>query len=458
MASAVPLSQPIIGSVEAEMAVLGAMLREPKVVDSVADRLRPDHFADKFLGHVYSLILKEHSSGRPASPFTIRPLLESDPAYAEMGGWAWLAELASNSATVIIAKSSIAQIIEFAQRRSLIEGLREAIGKAEDYESPVDEAVEAADSALGAARESEVGHGEVSGGDCLRSVIEAFDEPLDGVQCGSIPSIDMLLGPLRPTDFIVGAGRPGMGKTATAISYALGAAERGHGVLFISLEMGAEQLGERMAADLCLASKVPYEGIRDRKLTADQRREVCRAHRRISEMPLQIIDRSGLSPPQVRTLVRRWQRRFEATGHKLELVVVDYLQLMRVPKSSGRYEVITEISQALKEIAKENRVAVLALSQLSRAVEQRADKRPQLSDLRESGQIEQDADSVLFFLRDEYYLRLAEPHINSPERAAWEDRLQRCGGGIEFICAKRRNGCTGSRTGEFLYAYQAVRG
>jgi replicative DNA helicase len=229
-------------------------------------------------------------------------------------------------------------------------------------------------------------------------------------------------------------------------------------VLFISQEMSAEQLAERMVADLCQAQGVTHAAIRDRTLTNEQKREVCRAYERIKDLPLQIIDRPSLTLAQVRRLVLRWKRRFAARGVTLELVIIDYLQLMGGDASNGRYELVSEISRGLKGIAKSEELCVFALSQLSRGVENRPDKRPLLSDLRESGQIEQDADAVIFFLRLEYYHRQAEPLPDDPKRAQWERDLGDCRDAIEFICAKRRNGSSGARFGQFLAESQAVRG
>ncbi|MEA3044558.1 MAG: replicative helicase [Sphingomonadales bacterium] len=458
MTAALQIVESRIGNVEAEVAVIGAMLCEPKVIDQLADTLSPDDFAEPFLGFVYGTILREHALGRALNPITIRPFLESETAFAEMGGKSWLADLGAQPLSLIGARTNARQVAEFAQRRRLVEGLRDAIALASDYDQPVEALVLAADNAITAARESDGPTAEMSGAQCLDAVIQGFERPVTGVECGNIPSLDRLLGPLRPSHFVVGAGRPGMGKTATAISYALGAASRGHGVLFVSLEMSGEELGERMAADLCLDQRVPYEKIRDRTLNADQKREICRARARLEEMPLQIVDKAGLKLAQLRSRVRRWSRRFAARGDRLELVIVDYLQLLRPDRQVDRFEAVGEISRTLKEIAKEHGVAVLALAQLSRAVEARADKRPMLSDLRESGQIEQDADAVVFFLRDEYYLRAAEPLEGDPKRDEWDRRLQACQGRIEFILAKRRNGPTGALVGDFLYHFQAVRG
>lgn len=452
------IEQPLIGNVEAEVAVIAVMLCESKAIDSMADKLRPEDFADQFLGFMYGTIVREHSLGRSLNPITIRPFIEGEPAFEHLGGKRWLAGLGAMQGLLMGASEFAAQIAEMAQRRRLVEGLRATIAMAADFDQPIDSLVATADNAITEAREGEGDRSEYSASQCLKTVIDGFDKPITGAECGVIPSMDKLLGPLRPGQFIVGAGRPGMGKTATAISYALGAAARGHGTLFVSMEMSAEELGERMAADLCLEKRIPYERIRDRTLDAEQKREVCRAHDRVAALPLEIVDKAALKLGQLRTRVRRWVRRFAARGIKLELVIVDYLQLLRGDRQMDRFELVGEISRTLKEIAKEHGLAVLALAQLSRAVEARSDKRPQLSDLKESGQIEQDADAVLFFLRDEYYLRAAEPLVGDPKRDEWETRLQKCQGRIEFILAKRRNGPTGSAIGDFLYHFQAVRG
>jgi replicative DNA helicase len=452
-----PIEQPF-ANIEAEAALLGGLMANSKLIDGVADTVAADDFFEPLHGRVFSAIVGLASAGKLANPVTLRPYFETDPEMAELGGPAYLAQLTGSGAAVIGARDFAAQVKELAQRRRFVEGLTETIAAADDYQTSLEDLSARADAAISDARDSAEDAGEYSGAEALGLVIDGFDEPVMGTLCGVIPSMDSLLGPMRPTHMVVGAGRPGMGKTATAISYALGAAEKGHGVLFISLEMDAEQLGERMAADLCLSSRIPYESIRDRTLTAQQRMEVCRARDRISAMPLQILDKQGLRLSRLRTLVRRWARRFAARGHKLELVIVDYLQLLRADRNMDRYEAVSEISRTLKEIAKEQRLAVFALAQLSRKVEERADKRPMLSDLRESGQIEQDADAVLFFLRQEYYLQNSEPDPGSPDHGKWEEALRKCQARIEFICAKRRNGQAGSRVGEFLGAFQAVRG
>jgi replicative DNA helicase len=258
--------------------------------------------------------------------------------------------------------------------------------------------------------------------------------------------------------------------TATAVSYAIGAAkrrltdeagqERQPGVLFISLEMTAEELGERMACDLAFEyqHQLPYQAVVDGRLSPELHRSLAKAHSEMRDLPIQVIDASGLTIHRIGTIVRRWKRRFEARGQRLDLVIVDYLQKVAGSRGLNRFEAITEISQGLKEIAKLNEVGVLALAQLSRKVEERPDKRPQLSDLRESGQIEQDADIVTFLLRDEYYLAKAEPaQHDEAKHDAWRAALDLVAGEIDFICAKRRKGRETTAKGRFYGAYQAVR-
>jgi replicative DNA helicase len=448
-------------NVECEAALIGAMMCVDKLIDPVADRVQAAHFFEPLHGRIFDAIVSLHSSGKRATPVTLCPYFEGDTAMQELGGARnYLAQLTGSGAVVIGATDFADQIRELALRRAFIAQCEKAIEEASspDPDKSLAGLAVLADDAASAVREAAEEGGEYSASEAIQGVIDQMDKPVIGARCGVIPSIDALLGPLRPTHLVIGAGRPGMGKTATALSYALGAAKRGHGVLFASLEMDAEQLAERMVADLCLERGVPYSAIRDRTLTHDQKREVCRAHAEIADLPLQILDKSGLTLAQLRRLVKRWKRRFEARGQKLEVVIVDYLQLMGGDASNGRFELVSEISRGLKALAKSEGLCVFALSQLSRKVEERADKRPCLADLRESGQIEQDADAVLFFLRMEYYLRQSEPQPNDPSRAKWESSLEGCRGLIEFICAKRRNGSSGTRMGQFHADNQAVRG
>ena len=252
-----------------------------------------------------------------------------------------------------------------------------------------------------------------------------------------------------------------MGKTALALSYAIGAAQQGHGVLFVSLEMSSTELAARMVADLCFNGNdgVPYNAIRDGVLNDWQADKVCKARDTMHRLPFHVVDAGQLTVGRLNTLIRRHARKMAARGHKLELVIVDYLQLLSSDaRGRSNYETVSEVSRGLKAAAKDHGVAVFALAQLSREVEKRPDKRPQLSDLRDSGQIEQDADAVLFLLRPEYYHWQAEPEKDTSAWDKWEAELREMLGAIEFILAKRRNGVTGATFGSFYGTYQAVRG
>jgi len=322
------------------------------------------------------------------------------------------------------------------------------------------DAADAAVAQIGESHESDV---VKSAGDWAKSYISTINDPLPpGILCRRVDGIDQVLGALRKKDLVIGAGRPGMGKTATALSYAIGAAGNGSGTLIISMEMGGDQLTERMLSDITheAGQGVPYNFIRERQLDPFRQREVCRAAERLADLPLHICDTSGLTVTKLERIIRRYRRRMAAKGQTLDLVIVDYLQLMTSAKAKeNRNAEVTEISNGLKRLAKSYDVAMFALSQLSREVDKRPDKRPVLSDLRDSGSIEQDADAVLFFFRPEYYLRLSEPlDRDSVDHITWRENLDRCAGRIDFICAKRRAGEANlTRHGRFHAEYQAVR-
>lgn len=444
---------PTLANVEAEAALLGALMQSAKLIDPVADNLSPGDFSEPLHGRIYAAIIGQHSLGKAANPITLKPHFENDAAMNEVGGAGYLGKLTGNSMVLVGARDFAAQVRDLAARRRLVAGLTETIAAAGNLDAAVDDLAAQADNAISALRDTGGASGEYSAAEALDLALKAMESPRRGVRCGRIPPMDSLLGPMRPGDLVIGAGRPGMGKSALASAYSLGVAEGGAGCLFVSLEMSALQLAERMASDLCFDAKpVPYSLIRDGKLNTDNLRQVIAAKDRLAKMPLAIVDRSGLTISALRRLVKRYARRFQAQGNPLGLVVVDYLQLLRPDSKLNAYEAASEVSRALKEIAKEHGVAVFALAQLSREVERRPDKRPQLSDLRESGQIEQDADAVIFLLRQEYYLRQ-----NDCANPAIQAALAQCEGKVELILAKRRNGPTGSLAADFHAQFQAVR-
>jgi replicative DNA helicase len=467
-------------NVEAEAALLGALMIDNRLVDHIADKLQPSHFFEPLHGRIFEAVVKEVSLARIATPVTLRPYFADDKAMLELGGPAYLAQLTGSGAAVIGARDFADQVVELARLRAMV-GVGYAIAdRAGDTsnEHSFAEVVGFAEAEI-AAVSGEVQDGvlEVSAAQAIIMAIEP-DEMDPGVLSG-IEGLDARLGPIKPTELVIVAGRPGMGKTVLGTSYALGVVRRekeraeaageqsGIGVLLISLEMGAEQLGERLAADLCFDGHrgVNYAEIEGKRLTAEQARRVARAAAEIEHLPLQIVDVPSLTSAGLDSTVRRWKRRFAARNVELKLVVVDYLQLLRsTDREKDLYTRITEVSKALKGTMKRHRVGGLVIAQLSREVEKRENKRPTLADLRDSGQIEQDADGVVFLFRHDYYLRQTEPseHSTDPkkqeERAKWELALQACEGQIEFIVAKRRGRpapVTGR--GRFWGQFQAIR-
>lgn len=447
--------------VEAEYVLLAGLMFDNRRIDAVADILAPEHFSSPFYGDLYGLILSQHGQGQPANIITLRPLISTHPSYPAMGGDRALAEMTNSGALMLPHVSTARQIVARAKRRELVAGLEQCILTAGDLNNALELVIDEADRAIVTATYDPQSAIELTGGDCLKRLIQTFDEPKKGALSTVIPSIDKLLGPLRPKQLVILAARPGMGKTATALSYALGAAQGGYGTLYVSLEMSGQELAGRMAGDLSFngSTGIPLDDILADDPSPTTRRAVAEASVMLEDLPLSVIDTGKLTIGRLAMIVRRHKRRMAAKGHSLDLVVIDYLQLLSTDeRNRSAYETVSEISRALKAIAKDNDVAVLALAQLSREVEKRPDKRPQLSDLRDSGQIEQDADAVLFLIRDEYYLRQSEPAQDDPDRFTWEEALAEAQNKLDFICAKRRNGSIGTAQGNFYTRFQAVRG
>jgi len=465
-------------NIEAEAALLGALMIENRLVDMAADKgLIAAHFFEPLHGRIYSAIQHERNNNRNANPVTLKPYFDSDEAMKEVGGPAYMAQLTGSGAAVIGAKDFTDQIIELARLRALV-GIGRAIAeRAGDTSMEISfaEVVAFAESEIAdASQESLDGTSELSAGECADRAIKAGENAQRRGVLSGIPCVDEALGPIRRKQMVILGGRPGMGKSALASSMAIGAASRSlqlyqagevdrpSGILFISLEMSDEELGARMLSDATFqydGRAVPYGLIESGQLNREQMRRVMEARDWLGTLPLQVIDIGQSTTGRINALVRRWKRRFAANGIRLELVIVDYLQKLRPDhKARDLYEKITEVSQDLKTLAKSQNVGVLALAQLSRGVEQRADHRPIMSDLRDSGQIEQDADGVIFVYRQEYYLEAAEPALGDSGRDKWEAALEACRHKIEIICAKRRQGKTGKRVGEFHGAFAAVRG
>ena len=449
---------------EAEQALLGAVLIDNASFDRVSTFLEPDHFHVPVHGRIFEAARTLIARGRTADPLTLKAFFEADGALGDVGGAQYLARLAASAVSLVHTEDYGRVIRDLSVRRGLIRIGEEVVEAAYDarVEEPAVAQIEAAEARLyelaGSGRD-EGGFRPLSSAltDAVRMAEAAYkrDGRLSGVATGLL-DLDNLLGGLHPSDLVILAGRPSMGKTALATSIAFHAARshrtepdesgeprdaEGAVVGFFSLEMSAEQLATRILAE---RAELPSDHIRRGKLSNDDFSRLVEASRELSTAPLFIDDTPALTVPALRARARRLKR-----AHGLSLIVIDYLQLMHPSRRhDSRVLEISEITQGLKAIAKEFDLPVLALSQLSRAVERREDKRPMLSDLRDSGTIEQDSDVVMFVFRESYYLERGEPKQRADEaedrfiarHGRWKNRCEEYHGIAEVIVAKHRHG------------------
>src|SRR5215210_1626816 len=448
-------------NVEAEAALLGALMIDNRLVEDVQTRLKPHHFFEPLHGRIYEAILRLTDRNMIANPVTLRPLFEADEGIKEVGGPAYLAQLTGSGAAMIGARDFAAQVYDLALLRALIGVGRDLVESALDTSeevAPIAQ-IERAETELYKVAEEGGAEGKAkSFGEATKLAIEMAERALNsgghlsGITTG-LDGLNSKIGGLHKSDLIIVAGRPGMGKSALATNIAFAAAQRslreieegiepgkgaGAGAALFSLEMSADQLATRILAE---QSGISSENLRMGKISKQEFRQLARAAGELQALPLYIDDTPGLTIAALRARARILKRQ-----KQIGMVVVDYLQLLQVTGRNGnenRVQEISEISRGLKQLAKELHVPVLALSQLSRAVEQREDKRPQLSDLRESGSIEQDADIVLFVYREDYYLAAKQPADDHPDAAKWKEDMERAWGRAEVIIAKQRHGATG---------------
>jgi replicative DNA helicase len=457
---------------EAEQALLGALLVNNNAIEKISEFLRADHFFVPVHGRIYEAIHTFFERGLNATPVTLKGYFEKDEDLANNGGPAYLVELASYVVSVVNVEDYGRMIFEHHLRRQLIELGEGLVGSAyeHDIDSPAARQIELAEAKLYELAQ----FGEFKGGFTKldQSILAAIqtakkakesDSQVTGVTTGLI-DLDKQTGGMHRSDLIILAGRPSMGKTSLATNIAFNAAKaymdtngkEGAVVGFFSLEMSAEQLATRMLADVV---EISGDKIRKGQISQQDFRKFAEASNMLSQMPLYIDDTAALSIAHIRARARRLKRQ-----HNLGMLVVDYLQLIGGSSSrsqDNRVQEISEISRGLKTLAKELEIPVIALSQLSRQVEQRENKRPQLSDLRESGSIEQDADVVMFVYREEYYLSRDKPGHGASESTEkfnskvsdWETRLENAKNIAECIIGKARHGPIGTVllkfTGEF---------
>lgn len=446
-------------NIDAEKAVLGSFLNNNECINKVGDFLRPEHFYIPLHFKIYKNILHLHERGLIASPITLKNYLENDPTLIELAisGLEYLLKLSTGSASVINLIPYAKDIYETSIKRELIKIGENVVIEAHkhDIETSATNLIEQAEQKLFTlASEGGSDSGFVNIKISILESLKRMDiarkrgTDISGISTGYI-DLDKLLGGMQDSDLLILAARPSMGKTSLAINIALNAAsffnkvgdsKDSKSIGIFSLEMSSEQIANRL---LSIKTGIDGSRIRIGNINKQEFNTLLKETDQLSELPIYIDDTAAITISALRTRARRLKRQ-----HNLGLIVIDYLQLIRgTSKSSesNRVNEIGEISQGLKAIAKELNVPVLALSQLSRAVENREDKRPQLSDLRESGNIEQDADVVMFIYREEYYLSRKMPLSHDGEKYAnWQAEMNNAKNIAEVLIAKQRNGPIGN--------------
>jgi len=443
--------------IEVEQALLGAFLVDNQAIERASSILKAEDFYDPLHQRIYETMLTaSERGGMVLTPLTLNALMKADPGLIEVGGHAYLATL-HQAAPALPNVRDLANILhDLSVRRTLIRIGEDIVNTA--YEAPADKTpkdqIEEAEKALYRISETaKYGQGPIDFAESLRRTVELAEKAqarggrISGLVTG-FTDIDSLLGGLQPSDLIILAGRPGMGKTSLATNMAFHTARayvqdmeagaevpRGAPVLFFSLEMAAQQLSGRILSE---QTEIEMWKIRNGRFTEAEWEKFVLSMQELSTLPLYIDDTGGISIAQIAARARRMQRE-----KKIGCVMIDHIQLVAGSgKAENRVQELTEISKSLKVLAKDLNVPVIALSQLSRSVDSRDDKRPVLSDLRESGSIEQDADVVMFVYREEYYLKSREPDPSSADHAKWLEKCERAHRRAEVLVEKHRHGAT----------------
>ncbi|MFZ9714722.1 MAG: replicative DNA helicase [Pelagibacteraceae bacterium] len=438
-------------NIEAEQSLIGSVLVNNDIIDEISNIVNAGKFFDPIHRKIYEVIETLNNKGMIANPITLKNYFEKDSGLNEVGGVDYLVKLTRFSSSIKQAIDYAKIIHEMYVKRELIfisDGISDQ-AKDEQIEKTGENIIEDAEKSLfDLAERGNFSQTFLKFNQAIDQTIEMAtlamksDQGIVGVPTG-LSDLDEKLGGLHKSDLIIIAGRPSMGKTALATNIAYYAAkhmqdnnEKGS-VAFFSLEMSSEQLSTRILSE---QARISSHEIRTGKATEETLNRYIETSRNIYDLPLYIDETPAIAISTLSNRARRIKRLFG-----LKLIVVDYIQLMRTNSNrmDGRVQEISEITQGLKALAKELNVPVVALSQLSRAVEQRDDKKPQLSDLRESGSIEQDADVVLFVYREEYYLEKKEPKQGSIEHAEWQSKMSDIHGQAELIVGKHRHGSTG---------------
>ncbi len=448
-------------NIEAEQALIGSILVNNDIIDEVSNIISHKDFYDPLHSKIYSLIESLHNKGMIANPITLKNSFENDQNLSEIGGTEYLVKLTRFS-------SSVRQSIDYAKiihekfvRRELVQISQTLSDESMDNSGEKSGEIIIQDtekSLFDLAERGTFNQSFLKFNQALDQTIEMAhnamksDQGIVGIPTG-LDDLDERLGGLHKSDLVIIAGRPSMGKTALATNIAYYASkkilesEKKSSVAFFSLEMSSEQLSTRILSE---QARIRSNDIRRGKVSEEEFNRLIETSRSIHELPLYIDETPAITIATLSNRARRIKRLFG-----LDLIVVDYIQLMTTgsKRFDGRVQEISEITQGLKALAKELGVPVLALSQLSRAVEQRDDKKPQLADLRESGSIEQDADVVMFVFREEYYLERKEPKLGTIEHGEWQSKMNEILGSADIIIGKQRHGPTGNIKVEFEGIY-----
>jgi len=450
-------------NVEAEQALLGALLYDNAAFERIGDSLQARHFFEPFHQRLYAAIEGHIRKGQLAEPILMAEQFARDVGFEELGGVRYLADLVDRAPPAANAPDYARAIYDLALRRDLIRigGDIAAVAAQGDAELSARDQIEAAEQQLYSLAETgSISQGFVTFADALHGAVtmaaeaHSRDGGLAGLSTGLL-DLDSKIGGLHPSDLVIIAARPSMGKSSLACNIAFDVARnyawepqpdgskktvRGGVVAFFSLEMAAEQLAMRLLAE---ASGVSGDRLRKGEIDASEFGRVRDAAMEIQEAPLYIDATGGISMAKLAARARRLKR---MVG--LDLLIVDYLQLITggdgMNRNDNRVQEVSMITQSLKSLAKELSIPVIALAQLSRQVENREDKKPQLSDLRESGSIEQDADMVMFIYREAYYLSRLEPREGTEEHFKWQENMDQVRGQADIIIGKQRHGPIGN--------------
>jgi|TARA_X000000950_G_scaffold236002_1_gene286630 replicative DNA helicase len=448
-------------NIEAEQTVLGSILANNELYDEVTDQIDTNHFFDPIHQKIYNIISNLITKGLLANPVTIKNFFNSNEELVEIGGIEYLLKLTKVSTSKNQIKYYSQLLNDLHIRRQLIQISEETLDESKNKNIDISgkNILENTERKLfEIAEKGEFQRSFVTFKDALKETIDMAtaayknDQGIVGVPSG-LTDLDDRLGGMHKQDLIIIAGRPSMGKTALATNIAFYAAQNiqknniSSSVAFFSLEMSSEQLSTRILSE---QSRIKSNDIRRGKINQEDFEKFIEASKNLENLPLHIDDTPAITIAALSNRARRLKRK-----QGLDLIVIDYIQLMKSSgyKNEGRVLEIAQITQGLKALAKELDVPVLALSQLSRQVEQREDKKPQLSDLRESGSIEQDADVVMFVFREQYYLEKQEPKLGTTEHVEWQEKMNQVHNQAEIIIGKQRHGPTGLIKLEFESAF-----